>query len=46
MQYHRNATTNVNQRAIIRESQESARELAKKYEVSHTLAPSGKNQSK
>lgn len=35
MHYHRNAKTNVNQRAAIQESIQSARELAKKYEVSH-----------
>lgn len=35
MHYHRNAKTNVNQRAVMQESLESARKLAKKYEVSH-----------
>lgn len=35
MHYHRNAKTNVNQREAIKESQESARELAKAYKVSH-----------
>jgi transposase-like protein len=35
MHYHRNAKTNVNQRAIIKKSLESARKLSRKYEVSH-----------
>lgn len=34
MHYHRNAKTNVNQRQAIKESRESARQLAKKYCVS------------
>lgn len=35
MHYHRNARTNLNQRQAIKESQESARKLAKTYQVSH-----------
>jgi transposase-like protein len=35
MQYHRNAKTNVNQRAEMRVSSKSARQLAKQYLVSH-----------
>jgi len=34
MHYHRNAKTNLNQRAAMKNSLESARKLAKKYEVS------------
>ena len=36
MHYHRNAKTNIKQREAIKKSSLSSRDLAKKYEVSHT----------
>src|SRR5512135_1759625 len=38
MHYHRNAKTNINQRQAIKGSQETVRQLAEKYGISHVTA--------
>jgi len=45
MRYHRNAKTNINQRKAIKESQESTRDLAKTYRVSHVTCAKWKKRS-